>query len=253
MKAIIIEDEILAAKRLENMILAFDPNIEIVARPESVAESVEWFKANEQPDLIFLDIQLEDGLSFSIFEQVEVSASIIFTTAYDEYAIKAFKLKSIDYLLKPIVQEDLNKAITKYRNWEGKKQVIDINEIYKLMQVNTRQFRERFSVSVGQKLKTIEVTDIAYFFSVSGITFLVMKTKNQYSLEMSLDALSHELDPKQFFRINRQYLVHISSIGAIHVFPKSRLKLELVPPTQDDIFVSIDKVSDFKRWIDGRE
>jgi len=254
MKAIIIEDEQFAAKRLENLIKSCDPSIEIVAKLESVSESIVWFKENKAPDLIFLDIHLEDGISFTIFEEVQVNVPIIFTTAFDEYAIKAFKLKSIDYLLKPIVQEDLSKAIDKFKNWQGEnKQVVDLAELYKILQPKTQQFRERYSVSVGEKIKTIEVKDIAYFFSTAGITFVVMNDKHQYSLDLSLDNLLNELDSKQFYRINRQYLISLGSIGNVHVFPKSRLKIELKPPTQEEIFVSIDKVADFKKWLDGEK
>lgn len=252
MKTVIIEDEQLAARRLENMVKTIDPDCEIVAKLESVADSVEWFKANPHPDLIFLDIHLEDGLSFSIFEQVNVNVPIIFTTAFDEYAIKAFKLKSIDYLLKPIVQEDLEKAIAKYREWGQKQQLVDLKELYRMMQAKETPHRERFSVVVGQKIKSIEVGDIAYFFSNSGITFVAMQSKAQYSLDLSLDNLGDELDPRQFFRVNRQYLVGLKSIVNIHIFPKSRLKLELNPPIPEGVFVSLDKVVDFKKWVDGK-
>ncbi len=224
MKTIIIEDEQLAARRLENMVKAIDPSIEIIAKLESVEDSVEWFKNNEHPDLIFLDIHLEDGLSFSIFEQVKVNVPIIFTTAFDEYAIKAFKLKSIDYLLKPIIQEDLEKAINKYREWGEKNQLVDLNELYKLMHVKEKSYRERFSVVVGQKLKSIEVKDIAYFFSTSGITFVAMNSKGQYSLDQSLDNLLEELDPKLFFRVNRQYLVGLQFHSKHSHFSKKPLK-----------------------------
>jgi len=252
MRTVIIEDEQLAARRLEMMVKTFDPTIEIIAQLESVAESVEWFKNNEHPDLIFLDIHLEDGLSFSIFDQVKVNAPIIFTTAFDEYAIKAFKLKSIDYLLKPIVQTDLEKAIEKFQNWGEKQQLVDLKELHKLMFISGKSFRDRYSVVVGQKLKSIDVEDIAYFFSTSGITFVSMKGGSQYSLDQSLDSLVEEINPKDFFRINRQFLVGLKSIQNIHIYPKSRLKLELNPPALEDIFVSLDKVPDFKRWIDGR-
>lgn len=252
MKTIIIEDELFAARRLESMIGEYDPAIRIEARLESVAESVDWLRKNPHPDLIFLDIHLEDGLSFSIFDQVKVNVPIIFTTAYDEYAIKAFKLRSIDYLLKPIVQTDLNKAIDKYREWSGEKQVFDIGELRALMRSETREYRERYSVVVGQKLKSIEVKEIAYFFSNSGITFIVSTSGNQFSMDISLENLMEELDPKYFFRINRQYLVHMQSLANIHIFPKSRLKLELKPSTREDVFVSIDRVTEFKKWIDGK-
>jgi DNA-binding LytR/AlgR family response regulator len=252
MKALIIEDEELAARRLESLIKNCDPGIEVVAKLESVADSVEWLKSNPHPDLLFLDIHLEDGLSFAIFDKVKVDVPIIFTTAYDEYAIKAFKLKSIDYLLKPIVQNDLNAAIEKYKEMAGpKKQLVDLSELYKMMQTSTIQYRERFSVSVGEKLKTIEVKDIAYFFSTSGITFVVMNSKNQYSLDISLDKLLYEVNPKEFFRINRQYLVSHKAIANVFIYPKSKLKIELQPPVKESVFVSIDKVVEFKKWLDG--
>ncbi len=253
MKTIIIEDEQLAARRLESLVKNIDPSIKILARLESVEDSVEWLKINPQPDLIFLDIHLEDGLSFSIFDQVKVNSPIIFTTAFDEYAIKAFKLKSIDYLLKPIVQDDLEKAIVKYREWGEKSQLVNLTELYNLMQVKEKSYRERFSVVVGQKLKSIDTKDIAYFFSNSGITFVVMNTKGQYSLDLSLDNLLDELDPKMFFRVNRQYLIGLQAISNIHIFPKSRLKLELNPSVPEGVFVSLDKVVDFKKWVDGKK
>jgi DNA-binding LytR/AlgR family response regulator len=255
MKTVIVEDEELAIRRLESLIKNYGSNIEIVARLESVEDSVQWFRENPHPDLIFLDIHLEDGLSFEIFEKVKVNAPIIFTTAFDEYAIRAFKHKSIDYLLKPIIQDDLNKAIDKFKEWPGNNnQVLNITELYKLIKPVATSYRERFSVVVGEKLKTIEVKDIAYFFSVSGITFVVMNNKSQYSLDLSLEKLQAELNGKDFFRINRQYLVCHKAIANAFVFPKSRLKIALLPPAaQDDIFVSLDKVAEFKRWFDGEK
>jgi len=253
MKAIIIEDEHFAAMRLEKMILECDKNIEIVAKLQSVKESVEWFKNNNHPDIIFLDIQLEDDLSFSIFDKVDVKSNIIFTTAFDEYAIKAFKLKSIDYLLKPINQTELNNAISKYKNWNSTESTaININELRNLLQQNTvHTFRERFAVTVGETLRQINVEDIAYFFSTSSITFAVMHNKKQYSLDLSLDNLKEQLNPKDFYRINRQFLISLKSIANVHIFPKSRLKIEINPPTSEEIFVSIDKSADFKRWMNG--
>jgi DNA-binding LytR/AlgR family response regulator len=251
MKTVIIEDELFAARRLENMIKEIDSSMEIVAKLESVNESVEWFRSNEQPDLIFLDIQLEDDLSFAIFEQVEVQSKIIFTTAFDEYAIKAFKHNSIDYLLKPIDKDELERAIQKYRSWNKEKpQIVDASLLRDLLRPQP-EYRERFLVTVADKLKYINVQDIAYFFSLSGITFVVMQSGNQYSIDFSLDSLREILNPKEFFRINRQYLVGLKSIDKISVFPKSRLKVNLIPHSDNDIFVSIDKTADFKDWLNG--
>jgi len=254
MRTIIIEDEEYAARRLENLIRECDPSIEIVAKLQSVKESVAWFKSNVHPDLIFLDIQLEDDLSFAIFEQVKVQSKIIFTTAYDEYAIKAFKLKSIDYLLKPINKEELCQSILKYKQWDTEKNVyVDPVELRKLLLPNQPAYRDRFLVTVGEKLKSIHVDDIAYFFSTSGITFVVMNSKSQYSVDMSLDTIKEQLNPEFFFRINRQYFVRLSAIANVIIYPKSRLKVVLNPSTDETIFVSLEKVPDFKRWMDGEK
>ncbi len=218
MKVVIIEDEMFAARRLENMIREYDPKIKIAAKLESVKESIVWFKSNAEPDLIFLDIHLEDDLSFAIFKEVPISCAIVFTTATDELATRAFHLKGIDFLLKPIGQADLNQTITKYKNWKSEKNVIiDPNELRAPISQKQPQYRERFSVSVGEKLKSINVEDIAYFFSTSGITFAVMNTKNQYSIDLSLDMLKEQLDPREFFRINRQYLVKLKAIAIVSI------------------------------------
>lgn len=253
MKTIIIEDEEFAARRLEAMIKECDSSIEIVAKLQSVQESVAWLKANTQPDLIFLDIQLDDDLSFAIFEQVEVKSNIIFTTAFDEYAIKAFKHKSIDYLLKPIVKAELEAALNKHREWAAAStQIPNFQDLVSLLHVtNSPKYRERFSVMVGEKMKSVEVGEIAYFFSTSGITFFVTQSNNQYTLDNSLDTIIKELDPKNFFRANRQYLVGRKGINQVYVFPKSRLKLDLQPKSSEEVYVSVEKVPAFKKWFDG--
>lgn len=255
MKIVIIEDEELAASRLERMILQYDPNINIMAKLESVEESIDWFNNNEDPDLIFLDIHLEDGLSFAIFENVNISSSIIFTTAFDEYAIKAFKLKSIDYLLKPIVQEELNNSIMKYKDLTGinSKPQVDISSLLQLLNNNQNtqtEYKNRFAVQVGTKMKSFGIDEISYFFSENGITFLATNGKSLYSIDSSLDKLMSQLDPKEFFRVNRAFLVKHSSIQNIHVFPKSKIKLDLIPATAKEVYVSQDKISQFKTWLD---
>lgn len=254
MKAIIIEDEDFAAIRLENMIRECDSSVQVVTRLQSVKESVAWLRANPHPDLIFLDIHLEDDLCFSIFDQVNVRSQIVFTTAFDEYAIKAFKHKSIDYLLKPVNLDELKQAISKFNDWNSER-IVTINpeELRNLIVQQKAQYRERFSVMVGEKLKAISVDDIAYFFSTSGITFVVLNSRNQYSIDLSLDALKDQLNPADFFRVNRQYLIKLKSIANVHVFPKSRLKIDLNPTAADEIFVSQEKVPEFKRWLDGEK
>ncbi len=253
MRVVIIEDEQLAARRLESMIVAANPQIQVVAKLESVEESVEWFRNNQHPDLIFLDIHLEDDLSFVIFDKVQVNSPIIFTTAFDEYAIRAFKLKSIDYLLKPIVQEELNNAIRKYKDLvTPAQQMVDLSSIYSLITKQNPTYKERFSITVGQKIKTFTVPEIAYFYSTEGISFMVLKNKSEYPVDDSLEELSQELNPKDFFRINRKYLVKIDSIANVHIYPKSHLKLELAPMPTEEVFVSIDKVTAFKKWLDNK-
>ncbi len=249
MKVLIIEDEQLASRRLENMIHTYDPAIQVLAKLESVEESVEWFRSHPHPDLIFLDIHLEDDLSFVIFDKVKVNSPIIFTTAFDEYAIRAFKLRSIDYLLKPIVQEQLNQAIDKYRQWNGGEPPVDMSALYELINRKNRVYRERFSVSFGQKIRSFLTPEVAWFYSVEGETYAKLFDQLEYPIDYSLDTLANELDPAGFFRINRKYLVSHKAIKQVHIFPKSHLKLELQPKPDEDIFVSIDKVTPFKVWF----
>jgi len=251
MKVVIIEDEELAAKRLEKMILEIDPLIQVVAKLESVEESVAWFKKNTEPDLLFLDIHLEDDISFAIFDKVKVGSSIIFTTAYDEYAIRAFKLKSIDYLLKPVRSEDLKRALDKFKDMKGAVAGIDMNALIEIITKKSIDFKDRFSVSIGQKIKFFSIDEIAYFYSEESITFLMTNDNHSFPIDFSLDELSQQLNPKFFFRINRQMIVKIHSIKNVHVFPKSHLKLELTPAYSGEVFVSIDKVTKFKAWLEG--
>lgn len=252
MNIIILEDEELAARRLEAMIKQFDPSINIMAKIESVEEAIQWFKTNPEPDLIFLDIHLEDDLSFAIFDKVEVKSPIIFTTAFDEYAIKAFKLKSIDYLLKPISQDDLNKAILKYQDWNKvNSPLVDMQSLFELINKKVPTYKNRFSITIGTKIKSFDISEIAYFYSQSSITFMVTNDNMEYPLDYSLDYLISLIDPMQFFRINRQYLVKMKSIANVHVFPKSHLKIDLIPARKEEVFVSIDKVTKFKDWLNS--
>jgi DNA-binding LytR/AlgR family response regulator len=254
MKVVIIEDEALASERLKKMILEYDGEIEIMAQLESVEESVEWFSSNDHPELIFLDIHLEDDLSFAIFEKVNIASSIIFTTAFDEYAIRAFKLKSIDYLLKPIVQEELEAALKKYREMTSVERVSgEFHKLYDLIVNGKESYRERFSVKTGSKIRTFRTTDIAWFMSESGYTFARLKDGKSYDLDLSLDQLTTELAPGSFYRVNRKMLVSLDAIGEVHILSNSRLKLDLIPMPDEEVLVSIDRVAGFKRWLDGKE
>jgi DNA-binding LytR/AlgR family response regulator len=236
------------------MIQDFNPDIKILAELESVAESVKWFKSNPEPDLIFLDIHLEDDLSFAIFEQVNISSPVIFTTAFDEYAIKAFKLKSIDYLLKPIVHEELAAALKKYEQFSGlHRNAVNLQSLYNLLTGNEKKYRERFSISVGAKIKMVEVDDIAYFFVMDKGVYLRTNQGNTYNVDFTLDKLEEMLNPANFFRINRKYLVNISSIANMVSYSRGRVKLELKPKADEefDTIVSIDRSSDFKKWLNN--
>lgn len=250
MNIVIIEDEQLSANHLELMISRYDPTFKVVAKLESVEQSIQYFTKNAAPDLIFLDIQLEDNLSFVIFEHVKVSSPIIFTTAFDEYAIRAFKLKSIDYLLKPIIQQELNAALEKYKEW-NQPSSIDFSEIYKSLQKENIHYKERFSVQVGNKLKTILVSEIAYFYSEENINFMMLSDKSSYPLDQSLDQLMSQLDPHNFFRINRQFIISLRSLRNVIVYPKRRLKIDLQPASDKEVFVSMDRITGFKEWLDS--
>lgn len=252
MKVIIIEDEPFAARRLKKMISEYDAGIEVLAVLESVQESVDWFRKNPAPDLIFLDIQLEDNICFAIFEKVNITSPVIFTTAFDEYAIRAFKLRSIDYLLKPVDREELTAALNKYRDMTKMHgSFTNLQSIYEIITRKTPKYRERFSVAYGQKLKSFSTKEVAYFISIEGTTSACTKDGRLYPVDESLDKLKDELDPTDFFRINRQMFVNLNSIVNVHIYPKSRLKLEIKPDPGIEVFVSIDKVVPFKEWYSG--
>lgn len=251
MNVIIIEDEHLSAQRLQAMLAKYDPSITVLAEIPSVAEAVQWFKENGDPDLVFMDIHLEDGQSFSIFELVNLDVPVIFTTAFDEYTIKAFKVNSVDYLMKPLNYEELVKAIEKFKRLHAEKQDSgkSLEQLLHSLQKKEPEYKSRFLVSIGSRLMTVEVDDIHYFYSAEKITFLVTKDNHRYPVDFSLDKLSLMLDPAVFYRINRQMIVKLSAIENIHVYSKGRIKLDLSPPMKEDVFVSLDKVVEFKEWL----
>ncbi len=246
MKILIIEDEDVAARNLQRLIKEYDENYIICATLKSISSSIDWFSKNPIPDLIFMDIQLSDGKCFDIFKQITVSAPIIFTTAYDEYAIKAFEVNSIDYLLKPISKEKLTKAINKFKqlfnNEQYKNSIInlisDINQVYK----------DRFLVKIGQQLVSVKDTDIAYFLKEE-LVFIITNDNNKYPIDYNLDNLEKVLNKKRFFRLNRQIISNISSIDKIHQYFKGRLKVELNPKAEIEIIISQNRVNEFKSFM----
>ena len=247
----VIEDEMPAARLLSRKLEKL--HIQPVAMLHSVAEAVEWFLANRHPDLIFLDIQLSDGLSFEIFDACSISSPIIFTTAYDEYALKAFKLNSIDYLLKPIDEDDLQAAVAKFRNQAQAKSFssIDFDQI-KLLLTNPidRGFKQRFSVRVGHQLKVIPVEEVECFYSENKGTYLHTLDNRDYLLDTTLELLEQELDPKSFFRISRKFILPLSSVREITLYSNSRLKVLLPTYRGDEVVVSRERVPAFRTWLD---
>lgn len=251
MNVLIIEDEKPSARRLQRMLKTL--NLEAETMLHSVEESISWFQNNQHPDLIFLDIQLSDGLSFEIFEAIEIKSAVIFTTAYDEYALQAFKLNSIDYLLKPIDDDELAKAVTKYKERLPQKQAVtlDFNDIKKLL-VNPidREYKKRFSVKVGQHLKLINLDEIECFYSENKGTYLHTTEGRNYLLDTTLDSLETELEPQTFFRINRKFFVNINAIKDMISYTNSRLQIKLNSYNDDDVIVARERVKDFKDWLE---
>jgi DNA-binding LytR/AlgR family response regulator len=251
MKVIIIEDEKPAARRLGR--LAGEFGMEVTAMLYSVDEAIEWFQNNDHPDLIFLDIQLSDGLSFEIFDAVEVKSAIIFTTAYDEYALQAFKLNSIDYLLKPIDDEELGNSLKKYRGFkpENQKISIDFNDIKKLL-VNPleREYKKRFTVRVGQHLKIVNADEVECFYSENKGTYAFTSEGRNFLLDTTLEQLEGELSPKYFFRVSRKFYVNVNHISDIISYTNSRLQIKLKRFGEQEIIVSRERVRDFKLWLE---
>lgn len=248
MKVLIIEDESLAAEKLEGLLLALDTAIEVTGKQQSVIGSINWLHSNSAVDLIFMDIQLDDGICFEIFDAIRIKTPIIFTTAYDSYAIRAFEVNSVDYLLKPVQKESLAKALEKYKS------------IYNEGAVNLRPGdlseeliknpKTRFFVKTGNHFQSIPIDNIDCFYILERAVFFKANDGKKYSLDYSLDQVQKLVDPEKFFRINRNYLIHINAIQDIYNYSSSRLGIKINHINHLDLVVSREKVSDFKRWLD---
>ena len=254
MTTIIIEDEKPAARLLQRKLEKL--NLKVGVMLHSVEEALDWFSRNEHPDLIFLDIQLSDGLSFKIFEKVEIKSAVIFTTAYDEYALRAFKLNSIDYLLKPIDEDDLEIAVAKFKSLLPKQEIqpqslgIDFEQIKKMLtNPFEKNYKKRFTVKIGQHLKVISIEEIECFFSENKGTYIHTFDNRDYLIECTLELLEQELDPGDFFRISRKFIIPLKAIKEIVLYSNSRLKVILPSFKEEEVIVSREKVSDFKTWI----
>ncbi len=255
MNCIVIEDEKPAARKLMRMLEKL--NVNVIKTLGSVEESIHWFLNNTHPDILFLDIQLSDGLSFEIFEKVPIKSTIIFTTAYDEYALKAFKLNSIDYLLKPIDEEELKNAVSKYKNIITKladtsEKLVEFNfeEIKKLL-VNPleREYKNRFSIQVGHQIKMITMDEVSFFYSENKGTYCFTKDRRNYLMNATLETLQQEISPIDFFRINRKYIIHYRAIIKIDAYTNSRLKIRINGYEDQDLIVARERVKEFKSWI----
>ncbi|SFS30207.1 LytR/AlgR family response regulator transcription factor [Lutibacter maritimus] len=249
MNVVIIEDEKPAARRLSRMLNEF--GIEPLTMLHSVEEAVNWFSTHEHPDLLFLDIQLSDGLSFEIFDEVEIKSAIIFTTAYDEYALKAFKLNSVDYLLKPIDSDELENAIDQFKKLQASatNTNFDLEQLKLLISPLQKFYKKRFTVKIGQHLKMIAVETIECFYSENKATQIHTIDNRNYLIEDTLDTLENNLNPELFFRVSRKYFVNINAIKDIISYSNSRLKIILNTFTESEIIVSRERVKDFKNWI----
>lgn len=255
MKALLIEDEYPAAERLEKLIRKLDPRVEIVGVLESVEAAKRWFATDQPVDLIFSDIQLSDGLSFQIFDAFPAHSPIIFTTSYDEYAIKAFRVKSIDYLLKPIKLPELAEALKKYQDlkqaFSPQAYAKKVESLLDSLAISQRAHKTRFLVKNGEQLIPIAQDQVAYFYTANELACLVSRDGRQYLVDYTLEELEAVVDPLRFFRLNRQFIAQVTAIQKIHTYFNGKLKVELRPETAQEVLVSRDKAPSFKAWLDG--
>jgi two-component system response regulator LytT len=256
MDVLVIEDEELAVRKLTKLLQDVDNSIRIVGTAASVRASVQWLQNNATPDLILMDIELADGQSFEIFEQTPVESPVIFTTSYDEYALRAFKVNSIDYLLKPIKRHELEASLEKHRKLRnpaepetGGKMAIDALVQQLRQQIQPAEYRKRFLVKHLSQWMPVEVADIAYFYSEEGVSLFRTRTNQKFSVDYTLDELEAMLDPLQFFRANRQFIVDINCVQQIHPYFNNKLKLTLKPAPEEEVLVSRERATEFKKWM----
>ena len=252
MNVLIVEDEPAALKRMTKLLAEIDPAIQIVGRTDSIAGTIAWLKANEPPDVAFFDVRLADGNSFSVFDQVDPACPVIFTTAYDEYALKAFKVHALDYLLKPVKKDELNSAL---KHLAEVSKVRDNKALAHAEQVDEAKISapiKRFLIRYGDHFKVVEPKDIAYIYSLEKNTFLRTLEGRDLPLDESLDRLEKQLDTEKFFRMNRQVIIHFQSIKELVAYSKSRVKVLMNPPFGEDAIVSSERSAEFKRWLAGQ-
>lgn len=254
MNVFIVEDEPHARNELLRLLDKSGEDVNVLGFADSIEDAVLWLNQNQQPDLMFFDIQLSDGLSFEIFNQVKIDVPVVFCTAFDEYAIQAFKVNSVDYLLKPIKLEELKSALNKYNSlsekYATKDKGLSIQQIEKLLDINKPKFKSRFVAKFGDQIKHIDVSEIAYFHAVDNEVFLVTFENSRYIIDYSLEQINSTISPQDFYRVNRSFIVRINAIKKISKYFNSRLHLELLPPTEESVLISRVKVPDFMNWMD---
>ncbi|GAB2671927.1 LytTR family DNA-binding domain-containing protein [Flavihumibacter cheonanensis] len=252
MDILIIEDEQLGVEKLMRLIKSIDESIQIVGNTRSIKSSVEWLMQHEHPDIILMDIELTDGQSFEIFSHLSIKSMVIFTTSYDEYALQAFKVNSVDYLLKPIKKEELKNALDKFQEWQLKfsSPSVNIKELINgLRQQQPKSWRSRFLVKQGQKLVSIETSEIAYLYAEGRLSYFITWDKQKFVLDYTIEELEEMLDPQQFYRANRAFIIHIKTVSQIHNYFNGKLKLELQPATDKEVLISREKAAEFKDWM----
>ena len=247
-KVLIVEDELPARNRITKILQSCDFEIEITGICDSVESTIEWLTKSETPDLAFFDIQLADGLSFEIFDYQQIDFPIIFTTAYNQYALQAFEANGIDYLLKPINLNKLTQSLTKFQNLVGKRDQQSLNFISSL---ENNTYKSRFLVKAGDKLRSIPVSEIVYFVSFEKATKCLTKDGKNYLIDIGVDKVASQLDSKLFFRVNRQQIIKLESIVEIYIHSNSRLKVSINPGILEEIIVARERVKEFKIWLDA--
>lgn len=259
MNILIIEDESATARRLQKLLVEINPSIHVLAILESVSLTVNWLRLHGEPDLMFMDVNLSDGSSFGIFKEIEVNCPVIFTTAYDQYAIQAFKVNSIDYLLKPINKDSLADSLNKYQKLQHKSDEskidiarIDITKLAVALGIQKPEYMKRLIVRYGEVIKAIEIKDVAYFYSDEKIVFMTLKEGKTYPVDFTLDHLETRIDPELFFRINRKFLISYHAIDKMISYSKSRIKITLNPPCTLEVISSTERSGEFKDWLAGK-
>ena len=248
---LILEDEEPAAKRLQKLLHETTEEVEVLAVLDSISSAIEWLAIHPHPQLMLVDIHLADGISFELFKQTEVNCPIIFTTAYDEYALQAFKLNSIDYLLKPVKKDELQQALTKFSKLKAM-QPVNIDQLLQAVSQNpVDKYRQRIVIRYGDHIKTIETKDAAYFYTEARANFLVTKEAKRYVVDFNLDQLEQMLNPANFYRINRQFIISIESIEEMSTWTKGRVMVKLKPATKLETIVSTERSAEFKKWLAG--